>query len=150
MRLLRTFVIFELGAWVGAATAAALAKRVLASRGDEESDEVALMAIFDGIDLKSRAKAFRGGSMFAWFGGVAVDLTEAKLAPDAKLTIGALIGGVDVKVPPDWRIVSTGRAILGGVSDDVPEPVDPDAPTLVVESTAALGGISIRAAATDS
>jgi Cell wall-active antibiotics response 4TMS YvqF len=146
MRLLRTLVIFELGAWVGAATSAALAKRVLASRGDEESDEVALTAIFDGINLKSRAQAFRGGSMLAWFGGVAVDLTEAKLAPEARLTIGALIGGVDVKVPPGWRIVSTARAIAGGVSDDVPEPADPEAPTLVVESTAALGGISIRVA----
>ncbi len=145
MRLFRTLVIFKLGAWAGMASAAALAKRALPSRGDEESDEVALTAIFDGIELKSRAQAFRGGSMFAWFGGVAVDLTEAKLAPDAKLTIGALFGGVDVKVPRDWRIVSTGRAFAGGVSDDVPEPEDPDAPTLVVESTAALGGISIRA-----
>lgn len=145
MRVFRTLVIFELGAWAGMATAAALAKRALPSRGDEESDEVTLMAIFDGIDLKSRAQAFRGGSMLAWFGGVAVDLTEAELAPDAKLTIGALFGGVDVKVPPGWRIVATGRAIAGGVSDDVPVPEDPEAPTLVVESTAALGGISIRA-----
>jgi hypothetical protein len=122
MRLFRTLVIFELGAWVGTVTSAALAKRAMPSRGDEESDEVALMAIFDGIDLKSRAQAFRGGSMFAWF------------------------GGVDVKVPREWRIVATGRAFAGGVSDAVPEPADPDAPTLVVESTAALGGISIRAA----
>jgi hypothetical protein len=145
MRLFRTLVIFKLGAWAGMATAAALAKRALPSRGDEESDEVTLMAIFDGIELKSRAQAFRGGSMFAWFGGVAVDLTEAKLAPDASLSIGALFGGVDVKVPSGWRIVATGRAIAGGVSDDVPMPEDPEAPTLVVESTAVLGGISIRA-----
>lgn len=150
MRLLRTLVIFELGAWAGVATAAALAKRALPSRGDEESDEVALMAIYDGIDLKSRAQAFRGGSMFAWFGGVAVDLREAKLAPDARLTIGALFGGVAVKVPPEWRIVATGRAFAGGVSDDVPEPEDPEAPTLVIESTAAFGGIAIKASAADS
>jgi hypothetical protein len=146
MRFLRTLVIFELGAWVGVASAAAIAKRALPSRGDEESDEIVLTAIFDGVELKSRAQAFRGGSMFAWFGGVAVDLTEAKLGPEAKLTIGALFGGVDVKVPPDWRIVSTGRAFAGGVSDDVPVPEDPEAPTLIVESTAALGGISVRAA----
>lgn len=142
-------MIFKLGAWAGVAAAAALAKRVLPSRGDAESDEVALVAIFDGIDLKSRAQAFRGGSMLAWFGGVAVDLTEAKLAPDARLTIGALFGGVDVKVPPEWRVVSTGRAFAGGVSDDVPEPQDPEAPTLTVESTTAFGGISIRALAAD-
>jgi hypothetical protein len=149
MRLLKAFVIFELGAWVGTATSAALAKRAMPSRGDEESDEVALTAIFDGVNLKSRAQAFRGGSMFAWFGGVAVDLTEAKLAPDARLTIGALFGGVDVKVPPGWRIVSTGRAIAGGVADNVAVPEDPEAPTLVVESTAAFGGVSIRAATAD-
>lgn len=142
-------MIFKLGAWAGVAAAAALAKRALPSRGDAESDEVALVAIFDGIDLKSRAQAFRGGSMLAWFGGVAVDLTEAKLAPDARLTIGALFGGVDVKVPPEWRVVSTGRAFAGGVSDDVPEPQDPEAPTLTVESTTAFGGISIRALAAD-
>lgn len=147
MGLIRAILLLKLGAWLGMAAAASLAKRVLPSRGDEASDEVALMAIFDGIDLKSRAQAFRGGSMFAWFGGVAVDLTEAKLAPDARLAIGALFGGVDVKVPPGWRIVSTGRAIAGGVSDDVPVPDEPEAPTLVVESTAALGGISIRVAA---
>jgi hypothetical protein len=87
--------------------------------------------------------------MLAWFGGVAVDLREAKLAPDARLTIGALFGGVDVKVPPEWRIVSTARAFAGGVSDNVPEPEDPEAPTLTVESTTAFGGISIRATATD-
>jgi hypothetical protein len=149
MRLLRTLVIFKLGAWAGMAAAASLAKRAMPSRGDEESDEVALVAIFDGIDLKSRAQAFRGGSMLAWFGGVAVDLREAKLAPDARLTIGALFGGVDVKVPPEWRIVSTARAFAGGVSDNVPEPEDPEAPTLTVESTTAFGGISIRATATD-
>lgn len=142
-------MIFKLGAWAGVAAAAALAKRALPSRGDAESDEVALVAIFDGIDLKSRAQAFRGGSMLAWFGGVAVDLTEAKLAPDARLTIGALFGGVDVKVPPEWRVVSTGRAFAGGVSDDVPEPQDPEAPTLTVESTTAFGGISVRALAAD-
>lgn len=142
-------MIFKLGAWAGVAAAAALAKRALPSRGDAESDEVALVAIFDGIELKSRAQAFRGGSMLAWFGGVAVDLTEAKLAPDARLTIGALFGGVDVKVPPEWRVVSTGRAFAGGVSDDVPEPQDPEAPTLTVESTTAFGGISVRALAAD-
>jgi hypothetical protein len=144
MRLLRTLVIFELGAWVGMMTAAALVKRALPSRGSEESDEVTLVSIFDGIQLESRARSFRGGSMLAWCGGVSVDLRGATLAPDARLTIGALFGGVDVKVPPGWRVVSTARAIAGGVADQIPEPEDPDAPTLTIESTAAFGGVSIR------
>jgi hypothetical protein len=40
------------------------------SRVDAESDELGLVAILEGVQLESRAKAFRGGSMLAWFGGV--------------------------------------------------------------------------------
>jgi hypothetical protein len=149
MRLLRTLVLVELGAWAGMVTTAAIMKRVLPSRGDAESDDLALVAIFDGVELESRSQTFRGGSMLAWFGGISVDLREAKLEPNAKLTLGALFGGVDVKVPEGWRIVSTGRAIAGGVADQIPEPDDPDAPTLVVESTAVFGGVSVRARAAD-
>ena len=54
-------------------------KRAMPSRGDEDSDEVSLVAIFDGVKLESRAKAFKGGSMLAWFGGIDVDLTEVEL-----------------------------------------------------------------------
>src|SRR5512132_1947249 len=65
MRLLRTLLIFKLGAWAGMASAAAFVKRAVPSRGDEDSDELSLVAVFDGIELKSRAKAFKGGSMLA-------------------------------------------------------------------------------------
>jgi hypothetical protein len=149
MRLLRTLVLLEVGAWAGMVTTAAIVKRVLPSRGNTESDELALVAIFDGVELESRALAFRGGSMFAWFGGVSADLRGATLAPDARLTIGALFGGVDVKVPPGWRVVSTARAIAGGVADAIPEPEDSNAPTLTVESTAVFGGVSIRSQAAE-
>ena len=149
MRFVRVALFLKLGFWAGVLASAALVKRVLPSRGDEESDEVALAAIFGGVELKSRARAFRGGSLLAWFGGVAVDLREAMLAPEARLSIGALFGGVDVKVPAGWTIESTARAFFGGVSDDVPEPDDPNAPTLTLQSTALFGGVSIRVAAAD-
>ena len=113
MRLLRTLALLEIGAWAGMATAAAFVKRAVPSRGDEESDELALVAVFDGVDLRSRAKAFRGGSMLAWFGGVAVDLREAELAPDARLSVHTLFGGVAVRVPEGWRVESGMKAIAG-------------------------------------
>ena len=79
MRLLRATGLTILGFWAGVMATAAVMKRVLRSRGDAEADEVALVAIFDGIDLESRASAFRGGSMLAWFGGISVDLRAATL-----------------------------------------------------------------------
>jgi hypothetical protein len=147
MRLLRTLLLVELGAWIGAISAAAFVKRAVPSRGDEASDEVTLVAIFDGIDLKSRAKAFRGGSMFSWFGGIAVDLREAELAPDAQLTVHTLFGGIAVRVPPGWRVESDVKAIAGGVDARGLDDAAPDAPTLKLDGMALFGGVAVGAKA---
>ncbi len=146
MRLFRSLVLLELGAWAGMATAAAFAKRALPSRGDEASDEVSLVAIFDGIELKSRAQAFRGGSMFSWFGGIAVDLSEAELAPDAHLNVHTFLGGIAVKIPAGWRVDSDVKALAGGVAVKPPADESPDAPTLKLEGMALFGGIAVKAA----
>ena len=144
MRPVRSLLTFKLGAVVGMAAAAAFVKRALPSRGDEESDELALVAIFDGIQLTSRAQAFRGGSMFTWFGGISVDLRGATLAPGARLTTSTLFGGIELKVPDGWRIESNVTVIAGGV--DVPaETDDPDAPVLTLDGTAVFGGIAVAA-----
>jgi hypothetical protein len=147
MRAVRSIGLVTAGALSGFVSAALLAKQALPSRGDEESDEVALVAIFDGAELRSRATAFRGGSMLAWFGGVAVDLRDATLAPEAHLSITALLGGVAVRVPPGWRVESHARAWGGGLAIDLPEPEDPEAPTLVLGGFAFLGGIAVGARA---
>jgi hypothetical protein len=142
MRAARALLLFKLGAWIGLAIAAAFVKRAVPSRGDEESDELALVAVFDGIDLKSRASAFRGGSMLAWWGGIAVDLREAELAPGARLSVHTLFGGVSIRTPPTWRIESDVKVLLGGVDARTPAKDDPDAPVLVLEGLAVFGGIS--------
>ena len=145
MRLLRTLIVFKLGVWLGLAMGALLVKRVLPSRGDEESDEVELVAVFTGVELRSRSKSFRGGSMLSWFGGIAVDLREARLAPDAHLELGSLMGGIAIRVPPGWRVVSNVRTLAGGVAVQVPEPTDPAAPTLTLDGFSAFGGIAVGA-----
>jgi hypothetical protein len=149
MRVFRALGLTTLGAFGGFAAAGAVMKRMLPSRGDEESDEVALVAIFDGVALKSRAKAFRGGSMLAWYGGVAVDLREATLAPDARLSVHSLFGGVAIRVPADWRIESSATGLGGGVAIGVPESDNPDAPTLALEGFALFGGIAVGAKVSD-
>jgi Cell wall-active antibiotics response 4TMS YvqF len=143
VRLLRAVGLTALGAVAGVAASGALLKRALPSRGDEESDVIMLVAAFDGIELRSRAKAFRGGSILAWFGGVAVDLREATLAPDAHLTVNSVFGGVAIRVPMGWRVESSMRALSGGAAVKVPEPEDPAAPTLTLEGLALFGGIAV-------
>jgi hypothetical protein len=69
VRILRALTPTALGFSAGMATAAAVVKRAVPSRGDAESDEVELVAIFDGIDG------------FAAFGGVAVGAKARDAAP---------------------------------------------------------------------
>ena len=145
VRFLRAPVVFLVGVWTGMAASAALAKRIIRSRGDSESNEVTLAAIFDGIELESSARAFSGGSMLSWFGGVTVDLRQATLAPDAHLDVHALFGGIAIRVPPGWRVVSNARALAGGVAVQVPEPSDDDAPTLTLDGFALFGGVAVVA-----
>lgn len=145
MRLLRSLLLFKLGFWAGVMASAAFVKRALPSRGDEESDEVALASVLSGIALRSRARAFRGGSLLSWFGGIAVDLRDAELAPDAHLDVHSLFGGVAIRVRPGWRVVSNVQTIGGGVAVDAPEPTDPEAPTLTLDGFSAFGGVAVQA-----
>jgi len=149
MRLFRSLGLIAAGVLAGFAAATIVMRRVLLSRGDAESDEIALFAIFDGAKLQSRSQAFKGGSVLAWFGGVAVDLREAQLAPGAHLSLHSVLGGIAVRVPTGWRVESKAQALGGGVEVNVPEPENPDAPTLTVDGFAAIGGIAIGARVAD-
>ena len=143
MRVAGRIVIFVVGLFAGFMAAAAVVKRAVPSRGGAESDEVALMAVFDGAKLHSEAKAFRGGSMVAWFGGVDADLRAAELASGARLTVGALFGGIQLIVPESWRIETSIKAVAGGYDVGGEDPPDPDAPLLVVDGYALCGGVAV-------
>jgi hypothetical protein len=143
MRVVGKLGLLVLGLFGGFMAAAAVVKRAVPSRGDAESDEVTLMAVFDGVKLRSEAKAFRGGSILAWYGGVEADLREAQLAPDARLSVTALFGGIALRVPPEWRIEKDTRAIAGGFDISGADPDDPEAPVLRLEGRALCGGIAV-------
>ena len=143
MRVVGKLGLLVLGLFGGFMAAAAVVKRALPSRGDADSDDVALVAVFDGAELRSKAKAFRGGTMLAWYGGVDADLREATLAPDARLSVTALFGGIQLVVPPEWRIEPDIQAVAGGYAASGTDPDDPDAPVLLLEVRALCGGIAV-------
>jgi hypothetical protein len=142
-RLVRSLLLLLAGAMAGFAAAAAMVRSWLSSHGDAASDDIALVAIFDGIDLESHATAFRGGTILAWYGGVALDLRAATLAPGARLEIRAAFGGINVTVPPTWRVDASATGFAGGVDIATTVPADPQAPTLVVRATSIFGGVAV-------
>jgi hypothetical protein len=89
---------------------------------------------------------FRGGKASAILGGLEIDLTQAKLKDNqATIELSAILGGIDVFVPREWKVIVDSSAILGGVDDKHrPASADTDQPTLYVKATAILGGIDIK------
>jgi hypothetical protein len=149
MRFLRALLLFKLGFWAGIIASGVLLKRVLPSQGNADSNEVALVASLGGIELTSRAQAFRGGTMLSWLGGIAVDLREAQLAPDAHLDVRSVFGGIAIRVPPGWRVESDVKSLAGGVAVDVARPEADDAPTLTLDGFTAFGGVAVAAKPAD-
>jgi hypothetical protein len=144
VRVIRALALLIAGVFAGLAGTGLLLRRAFPSRGDADSDEVALTAIHNGLELTSRATAFRGGSMFTWFGGIVVDLRDSTLAPNARLSLTTVFGGIDLRIPRGWRVESRIRAGPGGVAVNVPEAGD-QAPLLVLDGVVLFGGVAVAA-----
>jgi hypothetical protein len=83
----------------------------------------------------------------ACMGGVVLDLREARLtAPVTDIYVVAVMGGVEITVPPDVRLESDGFAIMGGFEDQLKEPasMDPNAPVVRIHGLAVMGGVEAK------
>lgn len=145
MRAVRALILVNIVLAVVSVAVALVVKRTHPSVGDEDSDELDLVTIFDGVDLKSRATAFRGGSWITMFGGGELDLREATLDPSgATLRVRAITGGGDIKVPDGWNVELDSKSFMGGIGAHRPSATDdPYAPTLRIEARALMGGFGI-------
>lgn len=110
-------------------------------------DVVVASGIFGGPTLANASQAFRGASLTAVFGGVSLDLRQARPAADgARITATAVFGGIDILVPRGWRITIKGTPIFGGVEDKTEHPagLPGDAPVLQIDGFVIFGGIEVK------
>ena len=90
------------GAFVLTSIAAAIAARAMKQRivrvDAPDANEVKLAAIFEPINFRSTATAFRGGTLDLWYGGGIIDLRDAFLDPaGARLEVRAVFGGAPAR-----------------------------------------------------
>lgn len=123
---------------------ALVAKFLLESNANATTEEIDLVAIFEGKELVSTADPFYGGKILALFGGVQLDLRKAQPAPTGvRIDVMVVMGGLSLLVPEGWRVKTAGglNVIAGGFSDNTRTSADDDVPTVIVEGLVALGGI---------
>ena len=96
---------------------------------------------------------FRGGDLTAFMGGCSIDLRAASIPPGeaAVLDVLALMGGVEVFVPPTWVVETPVVAFLAGIEDHRgPSPqafVDGSSPAparLLIKGFMMMSGIHLR------
>jgi len=115
--------------------------------GGESDSEFSVVAAADSADFKSVSESFSEGRATAFMGGIRIDLVDVSLSPGAHLVLRAFMGGIDVIVPSGWRVEVAGRSVMGGVANlSDPDALVDDAPVLLVDALAIMGGIEIHTA----
>lgn len=124
---------------------AQLAKRIIPEVGRPDSDLFQLVSILDGRKWVSTADRLRSGTVITAMGGSEIDLRRAALdEPGGHLRLVTIMGGVEVRVPSGWRVVSRARAFMG--ANDVKYPpgdLPHDAPVLTIDGATLMGGVSV-------
>lgn len=86
---------------------------------------------------------YTGGSLVAIFGGVDLDLRQAKIKDGSVIEIFTFCGGVNITLPDDVIIENEVRGFLGG-TDDKTLSKDSAKKTLYLKGECILGGLEIK------
>jgi hypothetical protein len=139
-RALLGFVIFS----AAMAASAFIAVKRVPRFGGEEDDRFSLATAMGGISFDSTASALANGAVFVFMGGAEINLMEAELAPDAHISLKAIMGGISVVVPPSWRVEVRSDETMGDVVN-LTDPDEPaDGPLLLIDAKVVMGGVAIN------
>ena len=89
-------------------------------------------------------EVFEGVTINAVFGGVKLDLRNAKIKEDVVINSTSIFGGVDILVPDDINIKLISTNIFGGVDNKVKREVNPKFKTIYINATNIFGGTDIK------
>jgi hypothetical protein len=104
------------------------------------------IAIMGGSERKGAWTPPRKLYTAAIMGGAGLDFREAMMPPGAtEVNVVALMGGVEILVPPGLAVETHGFGLLGGFEalDQAGSETDPDAPRLVIKGLALMGGVEV-------
>lgn len=105
------------------------------------------IAVFGGSERKGVWVVPEDFTAFALFGGVELDLRDARYqAPEVRLQLVAVFGGIDVVVPDDVVVVVDGVGVFGGFSQPAGDPgrLPAGAPVVRISGLALFGGVDVK------
>ena len=119
-----------------------VAKKVAEAAKDGKTMD-SQFAAFSGSDRIYKDEVFTGSNVSAIFGGVNLDLRNAKFEKDTVIKAFALFGGIDIKVPEDVKVKLKSGFIFGGISDDRKSASEKGKYTIYIDAAGGFGGVTI-------
>ena len=119
-----------------------VAKKVAEATKDGKTMD-SQFAAFSGSDRVYKDEVFAGSNVSAIFGGVNLDLRNAKFEKDTVIKAFALFGGIDIKVPEDIKVKLKSGFIFGGISDDRKSASEKGKYTIYIDAAGGFGGVTI-------
>jgi hypothetical protein len=110
----------------------------------DDNTMVTAMAVLGSVVRGNNSPAFRGGELTAVLGGCELDLRHAAIEGDAVIEVFALWGGIEIRVPDDWTVVSRVTPILAGVEDKTRPPHTASRHRLVLRGFLVMAGLEIK------
>lgn len=110
-------------------------------------DQRFVVAVMGGGERRGTALNARRIHVVALMGGVVLDFRGTPLPPGiTEVNVLAVMGGVEIIVPPGVAVDSRGLGIMGGFDHRGKSrfPVDSTPPTLRVTGLALMGGVEIK------
>jgi hypothetical protein len=83
----------------------------------------------------------------AFWGGVDIDLTTARMGPGtSEIEVVCIMAGVDILVPPDIRVECDGDGIMGSfeIERQARSTLSPEAPLVRISGTAFWGAVTVK------
>jgi Domain of unknown function (DUF5668)/Cell wall-active antibiotics response 4TMS YvqF len=107
------------------------------------------VAVFGGCERRFTGRHFQGGKAVSIFGGIELDFRDADMEDQAVLELNCIFGGVEIRVPPNWRVHSRSLPVFGAFEDKSGRtlnetPLDSKPKTLVITGVVVFGGVEIR------
>lgn len=104
-------------------------------------------ALFGGKDIRVDNECFTGADINVIMGAIDLNLKNAIITEDVYVNVSAIMGGIDIYVPANVRVVTDGcSTIIGGIDVNTPYANfhSADTPRLIITGNCIMGGIDIK------
>ena len=99
---------------------------------------------FSGQKIDFDNEEFKGANLTAVFGGITLDLREAKIKEDVVINTSSIFGGIDIYVPNNVKVKVKSTSIFGGVDNKKVKNNNDKDYVIYINANCLFGGVDIK------